>query len=307
MINVLTDPVIRCDASDGSRVGASLPDVYAELMSDAIDAFPALRPHQRHAWHAFLVQLGAMALHRAGASEPPGDADGWASIIRGLTPDDAGDECWQLVVDDITKPAFLQPPAGSADREPDYKHEVRTPDELDMLVTARNHDLKSAVAGEASTDDWVFALVTLQTMEGYGGPNNYGISRMNGGYGNRPAFTLAPPGGPGAQVRRDILALLDQRPNLLSEYPTRDGGHRLIWTIPWDGASEEALLLNQLDPFYIEICRRVRLRSGADRTLSGVRGRVQGATNRSPGSERPNGRPVDPGEPEGLQVTDSFT
>ena len=70
MINVLTDPVIRCDASDGSRVGASLPDVYAELMSDAIDAFPALRPHQRHAWHAFLVQLGAMALHRAGASEP---------------------------------------------------------------------------------------------------------------------------------------------------------------------------------------------------------------------------------------------
>ena len=304
MINVLTDPVIRCDASDGSRVGASLPDVYAELMSDAIDAFPALRPHQRHAWHAFLVQLGAMALHRAGASEPPGDADGWASIIRGLTPDDAGDECWQLVVDDITKPAFLQPPAGSADREPDYKHEVRTPDELDMLVTARNHDLKSAVAGKASRDDWVFALITLQTMEGYGGPSNYGISRMNSGYGNRPAFTLAPPGGPGAHVRRDILALLDQRPNLLSEYPTRDGGHRLIWTIPWDGASEEALLLNQLDPVYIEICRRVRLRSGADRTLSGVR-----AGSKAPRIEARdlNGRTGDPWTPVNQKDCKSLT
>ena len=294
MINVLTDPVIRCDASDGSRVGASLPGVYAELMSDAIDAFPALRPHQRHAWHAFLVQLGAMALHRAGASEPPGDADGWASIIRGLTPDDAADECWQLVVDDITKPAFLQPPAGSADREPDYKREVRTPDEMDMLATARNHDLKIAVAGRASADDWVFALITLQTMQGTYGAGNYGISRMNKGYGNRPAFTLAPTGGPGAHVRRDILALLEYRPLLLTEYPMQDMGHALLWAIPWDGAREEALLLDHLDPFYIEVCRRVRLHSGADSTLSGVR-----AGSKGPRIEARdlNGRTGDPWTP----------
>ena len=304
MINMLADRVIRCDASDGSRVGASLPDVYVELMSDAIDAFPALRPHQRHAWHAFLVQLGALAMHRAGASEPPGDADGWAGIIRGLTSDDAGEECWQLVVDDITKPAFLQPPAGSADREPDYKHEVRTPDELDMLVTSRNHDLKAAVAGKASTDDWVFALITLQTMEGFGGAGNYGISRMNRGLGNRPAFTLAPSGGPGAHVRRDILALLERRPVLLTEYPMQDTGHALLWTIPWDGTREEALLLDRLDPFYVEVCRRVRLHSGADGTLSGVR-----AVSKAPRIEARdlNGRTGDPWTPVNQKAGKSLT
>ena len=61
-----------------------------------------------------------------------------------------------------------------------------------MLVTSKNHDLKSAVAVQAGVDDWIFALITLQTMEGFGGAGNYGISRMNGGLGSRPAFSLVP-------------------------------------------------------------------------------------------------------------------
>ena len=40
MRNVLTDPVIRTDMSSGSRVVASLPEVYAALMADEVDAFP---------------------------------------------------------------------------------------------------------------------------------------------------------------------------------------------------------------------------------------------------------------------------
>ena len=165
MYNLLTDPLIRFDRSGGGRVEASLPEVYAALMADNVDAFPALRPHQRHAWHAFLVQLGAMAMHRADVSEPPADAGEWARIVRGLTSDFPDDEPWRLVVSDITMPAFMQPPARSTEREQDYKSVVATPDELDMLVTSKNHDLKSAVAVQASIDDWIFALVTLQTME----------------------------------------------------------------------------------------------------------------------------------------------
>ena len=120
------------------------------------------------------------------------NAERWAKLIRGLTPDFPGDEPWQLVVDDITKPAFMQPPARSTERASDYKNTVSTPDELDMLVTSKNHDLKSAVADQASVDDWIFALITLQTMEGFAGAGNYGISRMNGGMSSRPAFSLAP-------------------------------------------------------------------------------------------------------------------
>ena len=155
-------------------------------MSDQVEAFPALRPHQRHAWHAFLVQLGAMAMHRADLSEPSEDAGEWRRIIRGLTPDFPNDEPWQLVVEDITKPAFMQSPARSKEREADYKNPVATPDELDMLVTSKNHDLKSAVAVQSNVDDLILALITLQTMEGFSGQGNYGISRMNGGMSSRP-------------------------------------------------------------------------------------------------------------------------
>lgn len=262
MFNLLTEPLIRMESAGESR-NASLPDVYAALMADHVDAFVVLRPHQRHAWHAFLVQLGVMAMQCAGLEEPPEDTDAWYEIIRGLTAEDyPDDEPWQLVVDDITKPALMQPPATSHARAKDYKNRVETPDELDMLVTSKNHDLKSTVAGQAEADDWIFALVTLQTMEGFGGANNYGISRMNGGLGNRPAFSLAPAGGrSGPHVKRDIVALMEFLPGILHDYPhyRGDDGISLLWTLPWNGTTQESRLPSGFHPLYIEVCRRVRL------------------------------------------------
>ena len=271
MFNVLTDRLIRMNTADGQATPASLPETYATLMADEVDAFPALRPHQRHAWHAFLVQLGVVALHRAGMDKPPGDATEWRRLIRALTPNWPDDESWQLVVDNITTPAFMQPPASSAEREKDYKSTVATPDELDMLVTSKNHDLKAAVAAQAAPDEWLFALVTLQTMEGFSGAGNYGISRMNGGLGSRTAFTLTPSERWGAHMRRDMIALLKHRPTLLAGFPMIEDGDRLLWTLPWDGRHAETLLLNRLDPFYIEVCRRIRLRSDTGRNLHAIR------------------------------------
>ena len=265
MFNILTESHIRMDTTDGVRAG-SLPEVYAALMADEVDTFPVLRPHQRHAWHAFLVQLGAMAIHRDGLSELPADDADWLRIIRGLTPDFLDDAPWHLAMEELTKPAFMQTPVRSREREKDYKTIVTSPDELDMLVTSKNHDLKSVVATRASIDDWIFALITLQTMEGFGGAGNYGISRMNGGLGSRPAFTLTPSERTGMHVRRDITALLEYRPALLT-----DGGERLLWTMPWDGTAAESLLVNRLEPLYIEVCRRIRLRARTDGTLYGIR------------------------------------
>ena len=65
MHNLLAKLLIRFSESRNFIVKASLPEVYAALMADDIDAFPALRSHRRHAWHAFLVQLGVIAMHRA--------------------------------------------------------------------------------------------------------------------------------------------------------------------------------------------------------------------------------------------------
>jgi len=265
MLNILTEPLIRVSLDGGAADSVSLPETYARLMADTVETFPALRPHQRHAWHAFLCQLAAMALHRAGQSEPPADTDAWAALLRGLTPEWPQDEPWQLVGDDLTRPAFMQPPAGSAAKAADYKSRVDTPDELDMLVTSKNHDLKGAVVSAAQADDWLFALLTLQTMEGFSGAGNYGIAKMNGGMGNRPAFSLTPSARLGAHLRRDMAALLECRPALLADYPMTSGGIGLLWTLPWDGTAPEALTLNKVEPFYIEVCRRLRLHNAAGR------------------------------------------
>lgn len=268
MLNILTEDLIRYKRDDGAVETASLPQVYAALMQDEVASFPALRPHQRHAWHAFLVQLGAMAMHREGLTEPPEDAETWRNLIRFLTRADyPDDEPWQLVVDDITKPAFMQPPASSEDKRADYKpkDDMATPDQLDLLVTAKSHDLKPAVAIDAGMDDWLFALIVLQTMEGYMGIGHHGISRMNGGASSRTAFSLTPSIRLGIHVSRDIKALLGYRETLLDEYPTTEEGFTLLWTHAWDGAASEAMNISELDPFYIEICRRIRLISSHER------------------------------------------
>ena len=291
MFNLLEQPLIRYQFHNKSTE-ASLPEVYVALLADKVEAFPALRPHQRHAWHAFLVQLGTMALHRAGLDEPPTDEEEWHRVIRALTANDyPEDEPWQLVVGDVTKPAFMQPPASAAGKQAEYKSQVDTPDELDMLVTSKNHDLKSAVAMTPSADDWLFSLVTLQTMEGFGGAGNYGISRMNGGLGSRPTFTLSPSTRVGAHVRRDMTTLLQRRPGLLEDYLMACQGIGLLWTVAWDGTAPEALSFAELEPLYIEVCRRIRLLHDSNGRIYALRASSKAARIESKASNGLTGDP----------------
>lgn len=246
MLNLLTEPLIRTD-----REPSSLPGLLAAMARGEVVSFPALRPHQRPAWHMFLVQLAVMALDRTGRRDLPADEAGWHAALRSLTADFPDDEPWQLIVTDRSRPAFLQPPDPGSLKWT----EVATPDALDMLITARNHDVKREIAREAAPQDWLFALVSLQTMEGFGGAGNYGIARMNGGASSRVMMGLAPcrPGSaeidPSAWWRRDVRQLLAHRSGI--------SGKRLLWLEPWPEG--HALTLDDLDPLFIEVCRRVRL------------------------------------------------
>jgi CRISPR system Cascade subunit CasA len=254
MLNLLTDPVIGVLDAQGDRRRLSLPEVYVLLAADEVASFPALRPHQRHAWHALLCQLGALACIKSNLHTPPAGAEGWRSSLRVLTRQFPGDEPWMLVVAAPDIPAFLQPPIGTLRG---FKP-LETPDELDVLVTSKNHDVKVARLFTAEPEDWLFALVTLQTMEGFLGAGNYGISRMNGGFANRPGFSVSPIGGTGAHVIRDLRRLLAMRKDVLEKNNFFDeNGLALVWLKPWDGAS--SLPPTDLDPYFIEICRRVRL------------------------------------------------
>lgn len=259
MHNLLVDPLIRVQLREGGAARMSLPEVYSSLVADQIAAFPALRPHQRHAWHAFLCQLGTIALHQVGLQDAVDTEDEWRKLLRETTPAFADDQPWRLVVDAPGQPAFLQCPSPQGLGQ--FRGWKYTPDDLDILVSAKNHDIKQSAAVQAAPEDWLFALIDLQTMGGYLGAGNYPIARMNGGYSSRPCVGLAPAeGGLGAHFSVDVRRMLAGRDALLDNYPDyfrTDSGIALTWLAAWDGT--DSLELRVLDPYFIEICRRVRL------------------------------------------------
>ena len=253
--------MIRWQEETARAAEGDLFALFAALSRGEVENFPALRPHQRQAWHSFLVQCAAMALIRAGQRDLPTDPATWRALLIGLTPEWPEGEAWELVGEDWLKPALLQPPLVTAGDRKDYKATLETADELDMLVTSRNHDVKAARISCGCDDDWLFALVTLQTMEGFLGAGNYGISRMNGGFANRMALGIQPAGNLSAAFARDVRRLIEVAPD-----DARSGkGIAVLWAVPWDGTRQ--LSFSQLDPLYVDICRRVRLERRADGTL----------------------------------------
>jgi CRISPR system Cascade subunit CasA len=230
--NCLVDSIYT-GITTSALVRLSLPALYAALMDDEVEDMPAVRPHQRQALHAFLVQVGVLALLEAKQTEPPTDATTWARLLRALTPEYPDDEPWSLVVENLSMPALLQPPLPEGKLEV-LKEREQTPDALDMLVTSKNHDLKRQRMVAATPEHWFYALVTLQTLGGYGGRDNYGISRMYTGTGSRPMVGLTPNDRLGARLRRDIRRLLAERPSILTNNPgfSTANGLGLLWLEP---------------------------------------------------------------------------
>lgn len=265
-LNLLVEPLIRIRDAGGQARRLSLPELFVEMGRDAVRDYPALRPHQRHPWHALLVQLAALALHEADETAPWDNPDDWRNALLALTPKHP-DGCAFSLIAPHDQPAFLQAPVPGA--KLDGWKALATPDALDMLVTSKNHDLKGERVRQAEADDWLFALVSLQTQEGFLGAGNYGISRMNGGFSSRPALGVAPAGGIGMRWRRDMAALRGARDDIAETIGLQsEAGIALLWLSPWDGT--KSLALSALDPFYIEICRRLRLVGDQDSQLSAL-------------------------------------
>ena len=289
MYNLLTQPLIQ--AVPNGRL--TLPGLLAALARDEVDSVSALRPHQGPSWHMFLVQLAALALQRSGKTEIFEDEETWVSALRDLTPGFAADEPWQLVVDDWTQPAFLQPPV------PDgvtLGNPVSTPDALDLLITSKNHDIKQAVARQGQPEDWLFALVSLQTGGTYSkagpGRNYWNAVRTGNLYAPRVLVGLAPlPKADagmlprlGVWFRRDVTALLETRASELEQNEFyAESGIGLTWLVPWPEG--EQFQLNDraphLDIWFIEVCRRLRLQMTGEAISAKMTGTEKGRINGS--------------------------
>lgn len=254
--NVLTDPIFRV-SWDSKRTALTLPGVLSRLSSGKrIDSFEGLRPHQRQPWFCFLVQLSVLALTKNTLFVPPKKTDEWTHLLRSLTSSFPDDEPWSLVVEDPNKPGFFQSPCMEM---PNKCSELLSPDELDILVTSKNHDIKNSTMKRAQPEHWIYSLITTQTLHGYPGRGYYGISRMNGGYGNRSFVSYLPSCLWHEQYLSSVATLIENREQLREKHDYYDfnSGLSLLWLEPWDG--KKSLELQKLDPYFLEVCRRVRL------------------------------------------------
>lgn len=251
--SLLDDPILTLDLPDRSRAPRTLPSTLDHFARGERAEFSNLQAHQRQAWESLLVQLGALCVTATG--EMPADAPGWRAALLALTG--GADDPWCLVVDDRERPAFMQPPVAGDDFT-SRSERITCSDAIDLLVTSKNHDVKQARAARSTPEHWVFALVSLQTMEGFGGAYNYGVARMNGGYGSRPWVGMAPSRHLVSRFRRDVGRWNARRDALVARYGYRAaGGLSLVWCAPWSGG--DSLPLGELDPCFIEVCRRLRM------------------------------------------------
>ncbi|MDG5497352.1 CRISPR-associated protein Cse1 [Niveispirillum sp. BGYR6] len=272
MKNLIHDAYLPVKVGD-EYTDITIPDLLALLVVDQVEGFDGLLAHQRQPWFLFLVQLAALALAADEQADIPADsdADEWRRLLLALTPG-AEETAWSLYVADHRQPALLQPPVLDAAAWARMQPLGATPDAIDVLITAKNHDVKQARIGTAQPHHWLYALVSLQTSQGFLGRGNFGIARMNGGFGSRPLVELVPSMRWGARFRRGVAVALRQRRLLLArnadDYAVGPEAHRLLWLLPWDG--DEGLPVPSLDPCFIEVCRRVRLCADGAGTLSAL-------------------------------------
>jgi CRISPR system Cascade subunit CasA len=256
--DLLVEPILSWRDRQRQRRGTTLPGLLTRLASGELADFPRVRTHQLDPWCMFLTQLAAIALHRAGETDARISDDRWRQLLLALS--DGAHEPWSLVVSDLAKPAFFQPPVpeGHIDRW----NICESPDDIDVLVTAKGHDTKPALMHGDEPELWCCALCTLQTMQGYPGRGYNRVARMNGGYGNRPRVGLAADQSLSSRFLRDVSVLLDSWPNLLHRGYS-DAGVALVWLETWDGRT--SLAMHDLAPHFIEVCWRVRCREWRSR------------------------------------------
>ncbi len=267
MHDLLTDPLIGVRTPESER-RVSLPDLLAALSAGTVEGYTGLRAHQADPWHVFLVQLAASIQARRPTERLPTDAAYWRDGLLDLA--DGMEAAWHLVVEDVTQPAFLQHPWTSWEAEAVdygvrivrgqtvYDAKASTPDELDVLVTSKNHDVKMARVGPDEAEAWMYALLLLQTTSGFLGQGNYGIVRMNGGFASRSVVSWTLSRHPCDRFRDEVRTINSLREETIRTYGYAKRGVVLTWLTQWK-RSDHQFYLRDLEPWFIETPRPVRL------------------------------------------------
>lgn len=292
MHDLLYDELIGVRTPHGLR-RLSLPALLAALSRGEVDGYTGLRAHQADPWHVFLVQLAASIQARYPVDQPPDDESYWRTGLLDLA--DGQRSAWSLFVEDVTLPAFFQHPWASWDADSDqYDLMASTPDELDVLITSKNHDVKKSRIGAEAVEAWIFALMTLQTTTGYLGSGRYGIVRMNSGNGSRSIVSWVRDLHPSKRFQEELIVVNSLRQETISKLGYRDRGTVLTWLTHWQ-RDDHQHMLGDLEPWFIEAARPLRVRCAKNGQLVVLRAVSR---NRQIGPKKPDGGDVgDPWTP----------
>lgn len=259
MYDLLHDPLIPIDTPSGPAT-LNLPELMARLVAGEVHGYRGLRAHHADPWHVFLVQLAASVLARHAdidPAHPPDDAAFWRAGLLDLA--DGRESAWHLFIEDVTQPAFLQHPLRDAAEMEEFKPKAHAPDELDILVTSKDHDVKMARARPDDPQAWLYALMSYQTMSGYLGAGNYGTVRMQGGFASRPIVGMAGRLDPSPRFREELALVCGMRAQILqAAFGYRPRGVVLTWVYPWSRRDHQ-FYLHELEPWFIEAVRPLRM------------------------------------------------
>lgn len=275
--DLLQEPLLSVADAAGAHSQVTLPGLLTRLSAGENLEMALLEPHQQLAWHTFLCQLAAIALHRGEhpleQQDLAYDDNRWRELLIEAAKADGGTAlAFSLVVEDLSQAAFMQPPLTDLHALKSL-HDLPTA-ELDTLITSKNHDVKIDRIARPMPEHWVFALVALQTTSGFLGRGNYGIARMNGGFGSRPRVGFTRSHRYEQQFRRDVEVLLRSLREVSPIFPACNAGSpALLWVQPWDGTASAPL--NSLHPLFLEVSRRIRL-TRRDDALMAHRGSSDG-------------------------------
>jgi len=275
MDNLLYDPIFRIETANASEC-LSLPALFVELAQDKVESFLGLQRHQEDAFHVFLCYLAGSVLAHQNQIEADQSEEFWRNGLLQLAQ--GQESAWKLLVENPLEPGFMQPSLTDVsifkrfDFKPNEGPKAESPDQLDLLDISRNHDIKYKRSKHPSTEQWIYSLISLQTCTCYYGSGNYGTARINGTTA-RPTIEIMVSERWGARWKVNTSRLLQYRNKLLKKKPYREKhGVVLAWLPPWDLTS--SLSLQEMDPFFIEISRAVRLNSTGSRII------VLGATSK---------------------------
>lgn len=278
MYDLLNDNLIGVRTSTTSR-RVSLPLLLGLLCDGQVDGYTGLRAHQTAPWHVFLVQLAASILARRPQEQPSCDPVFWRDGLRGLAEGQAS--AWHLIEDDVTQPAFLQHPWTSWEADAEsfkaqqkggawvFDWKAQTPDKLDVLVTAKNHDVKGSRIPPTDIEGWLYALMVSQTTNGVLGSGNYGICRMNSGTGSRAIVSWVSSAHPSRRFLEELAIVRNLRTSTIRRHGYCERGVVLTWLQKWDRRSHQ-YMPQDLEPWHIEACRPVRLRIRPDGTVAAL-------------------------------------